>query len=444
MSGTTPKHLTDRYGLRLTTGSPLAVEHYVAGLDLLLSYNLGPEYELRKALEADPEFALAYGVLAVIYQLQGRMDEARQYVQQALTQTSFRPVTRREQQHLEALNLVMTGEASRALTLIREHLAEFPRDALLLFAANSLLMFSGLFDRHAQSLALLESLETAYGEDWWFLGLKSFICHELDRFEESARLSERSLALNPRNANAVHNLSHVYLETAELSAGLDFLVGWLTAYPPEAIFYCHLSWHQALFELLAGHEQRALQLFETAIQGNLNSRSALPDGASLLWRLQLYHHRQPSDLPWPAARELAERLAPQPGFAFNDAHAALVYAALKDQAAFKNLEAGLQELTAKGNAVAGEVVLPLARGLEAFGNQDYLKTIEFIEPIRPQIVRLGGSQAQREVFEDTLIVAYLKTGQPSYHARAADLLNQRLTRRQLSRDFAWLKQAQSS
>src|SRR5689334_20623363 len=151
MSGTIPNQLTDRYGLPLSTGSTLAVEHYITGLDLLLSYNLGPENALRKALEADPEFALAYGVLAVIYQLQGRLDDARQAVQQALTQTSLRPVTRREQQQLEALNLVMTGEANQALALIREHLAEFPRDALLLLIANSLLQFSGLLDRHAQS-----------------------------------------------------------------------------------------------------------------------------------------------------------------------------------------------------------------------------------------------------------------------------------------------------
>jgi len=52
-----------------------------------------------------------------------------------------------------------------------------------------------------------------------------------------------------------------------------------------------------------------------------------------------------------------------------------------------------------------------------------------------RLPRIGGSHAQREVFEDSLIVAYLRSGQS---AKAASLLRARLGRRPLARDEAWL------
>ena len=49
--------------------------------------------------------------------------------------------------------------------------------------------------------------------------------------------------------------------------------------------------------------------------------------------------------------------------------------------------------------------------------------------------RIGGSHAQREVFEDALIVAYLRSGQS---AGAARLLRSRMDRRPSARDAGWL------
>jgi hypothetical protein len=53
--------------------------------------------------------------------------------------------------------------------------------------------------------------------------------------------------------------------------------------------------------------------------------------------------------------------------------------------------------------------------------------------------RIGGSHAQREVFEDSLIFAYLRSGQPG---KAEPLLRSRLSRRPSARDEAWLAQCQ--
>jgi hypothetical protein len=53
----------------------------------------------------------------------------------------------------------------------------------------------------------------------------------------------------------------------------------------------------------------------------------------------------------------------------------------------------------------------------------------------PEVVRIGGSHAQRELWEDTLIVACLRTGQAE---KAQTLIEGRLHRRPSARDRRWL------
>ena len=55
--------------------------------------------------------------------------------------------TRRERQHVEALSALVAGETARGLALVDEHVAEFPRDALLVNQASSAIGFAGRPDR---------------------------------------------------------------------------------------------------------------------------------------------------------------------------------------------------------------------------------------------------------------------------------------------------------
>src|SRR5439155_1583750 len=206
---------------------------------------------------------------------------------------------------------------------------------------------SGSVRRRQESLAMLDGLAPAYGDDWWFLGSYAFAHHEVDRFEESRRLADRSLALKPSNAGAAHPMAHVFFE-------------------------------------------------------------------------------------------YAAKLTAQPGVAFLDVHAALAYTAMGDEAAMTKLLDGLQAVAERGSALTMEVVLPLARGLQAFGQGNFLRAISLIEPLSDQIVRVGGSHAQREVFEDTLLQACFKTGR---FEQGETLLRKRLSQRSSARDAVWLEQA---
>jgi len=80
----------------------------------------------------------------------------------------------------------------------------------------------------------------------------------------------------------------------------------------------------------------------------------------------------------------------------------------------------------------GEVLAPLIEGLHAFAQGEYATTVAKIEPLRPRIVELGGSRAQRDVFHDTLFEACFRGGDVE---RAGRYLAERLARR---RDHPWL------
>jgi len=78
------------------------------------------------------------------------------------------------------------------------------------------------------------------------------------------------------------------------------------------------------------------------------------------------------------------------------------------------------------NATLPEVVVPLIEGLHAFARSDYDAAVDRLEPIEARIVEVGGSHAQRELFQDTLIAAALRGTRPD---RAEPLLARRLAKR---------------
>ena len=423
----------DRYGLTVSTASPAAFERFQDGVDRLLAYEPGAEDCFTAALAADENLALAHVGRALLAAVQGDGATARAAAGRA--RDTAAGASRRERQHAEAVNAFVAGETARGLALVDEHVAEFPRDAMLVNQASSAIALAGRSDREEQRVAFLERLAPAYGDDWWFQSALAFTYHEVDRFEESRRLSEASLQQRPRNAGAAHNLAHIAFETLDIDAGAAFLDDWMTGYDRRAHFHCHLAWHQAMFALHEGRHAQALAIFERDIVRSVNPRSAMTDGTALLWRVRLDGAREP--LPWRTLADLAAGVS-RPGYLFGECHAALAYAACGDEAALTKMMDGLRALDAKGNPIAGRVVLPLVQGTAAFAAGDYSGALAHFEPVEREMHRIGGSHAQWELFEETMVVCYLELAR---YDDALRLVRRRLARRASPRDVKWLARA---
>ena len=433
-----PGNIKDRYGMTLSTNSPDAADRWQEGIDLLLAQAYGAEEKLQEAIDLDEGFAVAHGCLAFLHMTRARPDQARESVKRGLDLVDG--ITDRERRHIEAVSLWANGKGPDALGLVKEHLAEYPRDAVLHRLAQRLYMLgcSGAGDPvfPPALLALMNQVAPHCGDDWAFLGQYAFAHHEMGLLDQALSLAERSLELHPGNAVAAHSVTHSYFEWGDAATGGDFLGNWLEGFDPRAHYYTHLSWHQALFELALGRYQEALQLYEdwirpTAVAKNI---SGLSDCASLMWRLQIYGKEAPP-MPWDEVKEQAAPAATSPGAAFRDAHAALAFAASGDRELMDGMLERLSANAEKGNVFAKEVILPLARGIDAFAQEDYATAVEYLEPVFPQLTRIGGSHAQREVFEDTVLEAYLRAER---FDQAEEMLRERLSRRETPRDTFWL------
>lgn len=145
-------------------------------------------------------------------------------------------------------------------------------------------------------------------------------------------------------------------------------------------------------------------------------------------------------MSWEEVRVQGTPAAERPGPAFRDAHAALAFIASGDTENRDKLLDRLQQEASKGNLLAREITLPLVRGVDAFAQGDYPKAVEMLEPVFPQLTRIGGSHAQREVFEDTLLEAYLRAEQLD---KAEEMLRSRLMQRASPRDTFWLGRVQA-
>ncbi len=433
----------DRFGLALTTSSEAAAGNYVRALDLMLSANIGGEALLDAALDADPEFALAHIARARLLAVQVRIAEAKAAAQAARALSDR--VTAREARHIETVALLIDGKGPRAMAMLEEHVAEFPRDALVLSLALGvfgLLGFSGRADFHEAQLALLLHLAPRWDEDWWFLTYLGWARIELGDISAGAREVERALDLNPRNAYAAHARAHGYYEAGDAEGGAAFVEAWLPGYDRRSQLHGHLAWHLALCELARGNSERARALYADAIRPAVSHAPPLfnlADSASFLWRWQLYGESPPLNGEWEEVAAHVQRFFPHAGMHFADIHAILAEAASSDDPGARQRIAHAHELAGGGQSAQGPIVPGLCAGAAAFARGDYALAADELGASLPELARVGGSHAQREVFEDTFIAAALRAG---HHDKARARLAERLARRPSARDRGWLAQTQ--
>lgn len=410
--------LKDRYDNPLTTASPAARDAYVQGVDALLSANVDPETSFRAAIAADEGFALGHISLARTLQVYGRGPEMKAPLARALELAP--KTTPREQGHIAIFERILTGKAAEALALTREHIKTWPRDAFALAPSTSvfgLIGFSGLLGREEDQLALLEPLDAAYGDDWWFRSLLAFAELEVGLYERARRNIDASLRAFERNGHAAHIRAHLYYEVGERREGLAYIKQWAKGYPRNAHIHCHVSWHQALWEMELGNSAAAWAIYHDSLHPSAAwgpQINVLTDCASFLFRSEIAGEARKPEL-WRDLSAYAQKWFPNPGVTFADVHAALAHAMAGDGEA-------LAKIAEHPKGTAADVVGPFAKAFGSFARQDWAGTIGAIEPHLGEHERIGGSRAQRDLIEYAFAAAMMRSGRG---ADAARLLSRR-------------------
>jgi tetratricopeptide (TPR) repeat protein len=405
--------LRDRYGFALSTASPEARDAYVAGVDLTLSANCGAEEQFHRAIACDEGLAVAHAAQARTLQVLGKVAQAKAAAAQAQALAATLP--HRERSHVNALATVIDAGSVAGLAAVKEHLAGYPRDAMVLAPCTGvfgLIGFSGRAGREAELLALLDPLADAYGEDWWFASAHAFAQVEVGQIERARTTIERSLALHPRNANGAHIRSHVCYEAGEREAGLAYLEEWCLDYPKESLLHCHLSWHIALWQLALGRTREAWSCYRSNLRPGASTGppiNTLTDAASFLLRAEMAGETRDPEL-WRELSRYATQWFPSPGIAFADVHGALAHAFAGDAEA-------LAKIIERAKGPARDAVAPLAKAFGAFSRSDWAEAAAQLQTVLDSHERIGGSRAQRDLIEYALVVCLLRSDR-THEARA--------------------------
>jgi len=409
--------LTDLYDLPLSTNSAAARDAYVAGCQAKLTMYPGAIEAFDRAIAADPGFALAHAARA--YAMLDRGEAAAAQSSIAAAKSLAAGLSAREASHIAFFGLLAAGEPAAALTALRVHLDAWPRDALVLATTaftNGLIGSSGRSGQKRRLLELLDGLASHYGDDWWFTAHHGMALSENGRRAEAGPKIDRSLAQNTKNPWVAHARAHLCYEEGDADGGRVFLTAWLPTYTRDGALYSHLSWHQALAELEAGDAAAAERLFREAFGPEVHSgppRGRLNDVVSFLWRRELAGH--PRDAAaWRTMHDLATSAFPRAGVAFSDLHIALTFAVAGDEARLAERLQQIDELGQNGRYPSGRGVPAASRGFAAFASGDFAAAIGWLSPIAGELERLGGSRAQLDLVEFTLLKAYVAAG------RAAD------------------------
>lgn len=406
--------LIDRHDLPLSTASAAARAAYVEGCEAKLTMYPGALDAYHRAIEADPGFALAHAARAQALSERGETGAARAAMATAASLTDG--LAAWEKSHVAYFGLLVAGDSEAALSALPPHLNAWPRDVMVLATAaftNGLIGSSGRADQKRRLLALLDGLAPVYGDDdWWFTAHHGMALSENGDRAAARPIIERAFGQNPKNPWAAHARAHLCYEEGDADTARAFLASWLSGYPRDGTLYSHLNWHRALGELEAGDAETASRLFREAIVPEVHSnppRGALNDGVAFLWRWELAGHPRNADA-WRTVYELVAGNFPRAGAAFTDLHVAVAEAVAGNDAALAARTAQAEELARQGRYPSGPLIPAVSRGFVAFERGDYAAAIAAFEPVATELQRVGGSRAQLDLIEFTLLKAYLAAG----------------------------------
>jgi tetratricopeptide (TPR) repeat protein len=321
----------------------------------------------------------------------------------------------REIAHQAALYQFTEGNRTKAVALLDRHLMRYPYDLVAHQAAMITDGFLGRFrfvrDRSARALPRWSKDQAGYG---FILAFHGFGCEEAGDYARAEDESREAAELEPHAFWPHHTVAHVMEMTGRPQDGL----GWMTAREPwwstsDNVTQVHIWWHKSLFHLELGQYDAALALYDGPILSSLRPLAVnLTNLSALLWRLDILG-RDVGER-WADLLTRWENHSDNRTLLFIDLHAAMAELRSGSEALAERRLAAMRETAASDLEAAPlyrDVGIPLLQGLIAFHRGDYARVVDLLHPARFELFRIGGSHAQRDIFDWTLTEAALRANQ---------------------------------
>ncbi len=396
----------DAYGNKVSTNSSKAVDLYNKGTHQFLGAEPGVEKSFRSAIDADPEFSLAYIGYAREMQLRGRSTDMRQALHRAIKYAEN--LTEREKSHLNVSGLLLSGKSAEARLAVYEHVKHWPRDVLVAQMCTSvfgLIGFSGLPGREAEQLAFISNLTNHYGKNWWFKAQLAFAQLEVGQLHEAATNIEEALLLNPDSAQSKHIRAHLYYENLEDEDGLSYIKAHWESYDPSGSLYNHISWHVGLWSLECGNLDQVWDILDNHISPNKSQGpplNVLTDSAALLFRAEIAGVEVPIDR-WISLSAYALTEFAKPGLGFADMHAAIAHVRAG------NLD-GIDNIIKNAKGPVANLTKKISNAYRYMQQKEWSKASNLFLEVMPDHAMFGGSNAQRDLIDFSLATCLIHQG----------------------------------
>jgi tetratricopeptide (TPR) repeat protein len=437
---------TDLRGVPVTGADATSLLRYETALTQFQSYVGDPVATIDEAIAASPAFVAAHLFKAlVLYTLAERKFVPMAAAALRDAKGHAARANLRERGLIAATDKLIAGDWHGASQALDRVMTEFPRDAFTLQIAHLMDFFQGdalnLRNRISRVLPDWDATVPGYS---YVLGMHAFGLEESGSYGHAEATGLAALDRNPDDVWALHAVVHTYEMRGQVDDGIRFLRSREADWASNNLFTVHNSWHLALFMLEAGRPDEALRVYDAGIHNESSDGVPLEmlDASALLWRLAI-DGVDTGGRFGPLADAWATRVGDEPWYAFNDLHAVMAFVGA---GRLDDARAVVDRLTRYVTAspshssnvmMTADVGLPAARAVLAFAEDRHGDVIDELMPVRRISARFGGSHAQRDALQRTLLESTIRAGRLDL-ARA--LLSERLTARDTS-VYGWRQQA---
>uniref|UniRef100_A0A8D0D2X6 Tetratricopeptide repeat protein 38 n=1 Tax=Sander lucioperca TaxID=283035 RepID=A0A8D0D2X6_SANLU len=394
-------------GLPLSTSSNEACKLYDAILTQFVKWRndetLGGFEGCISALqEADPNFVMGHvistGLELVSTTSSTRLNERlASAVRRTVELANSQDISPREKLHVKAMELFSRGHFPKACDVWEDILVDHPTDMLALKFAHDAYFYMGAQTQMRDSVARVLPHWKPHMPLFSYLnGLYSFGLLETRLYDQAEKVAMEGLALTPDDAWAVHSVAHVYEMKAEVDKGLKFMESREKDWQVSDVLASHNYWHWALYFIEKGQYEAALQIYDSQVGLHREFASFLNGISVRCWVLVTQPHTDDHVT------------------LFNDMHFLMASLGAKESGTSQRLLEGLQELAKEPgdnqqHQLAGTIGVPMCQAIMEYDQGNYNRSVELLYPLRYRVVEIGGSDAQRDIFNQLLIHAAMKS-----------------------------------
>ncbi len=389
-------------------------ETTLAAIDDFVEGFLAYENKAANILEAsktEPDNCLANAYTALFYMFLESKEApalARPFIEKA--EAAKDKASRREQMTTAVVRAWVDNDIPKVIALSNEVAEAYPRDLAIVKQAQ---YHNFNLGNCAGMLVIAEKVQDRNQEVPYMHGLSAFAfeqCHLLAEAEAAAR---KAIAMKRKEPWAHHALAHVMVTQGRNQESIDFLTDvsetWVDL---NSFMLTHNWWHLALNYISKGRYDEALRLYDEKVWGAWKEYSQDQIGAvSLLMRLEL------------VGLDVGDRWA-DVGSHLRARTDDFVQPFLTMQYLYGLARAGLPEADSlmenlrgfapKAPAVAREawteVAVTACEGLLAHARGNFETAYRKMSLALPRLLEIGGSHAQRDLFDQVLLDSMLETG----------------------------------